>query len=120
MFARLFGGVIVLVLVTQVVSVGAPGEKKGKDDPNEVVGVSKSVDLKGKFFVITLKTGKDRKFLITKMTKFVGPRGGKSSAGLKDDRMAKGYTLKVIPSKDGKTAAQVKLPYRKRKKKKSK
>ena len=47
-------------------------------------------------------------------TKFIGPKGGKAKDGLKDDRMAKGNEVKVLPTKDGKTAKEVHLPYRKK------
>jgi hypothetical protein len=35
-------------------------------------------------------------FTVRKVTKFIGPKGGISKDGLKDDRMVKGNVVKVI------------------------
>jgi hypothetical protein len=53
-------------------------------------------------------------------TEFWGPKGGDRGTGhkgLKDDCMAVGYEIKVVPAKDGKTAKDVYLPVRKTDKK---
>jgi hypothetical protein len=42
---------------------------------------------------------------------------GTGPAGLKDECMAKGYEIKVVATKDGKTAKDVYLPNRKSEKK---
>jgi len=78
----------------------------------EYTGKVKAVDAAKSTFTITAKDGKDMTFLVTKDTKFVGPRGGVSKEGLKDDRMVKGNEV-AVKSADGKTAKEVKLPVRK-------
>ena len=88
------------------------GKKDGKS--GEVVGKVKMVDMAKSSFTITTAEGKDRMFTVTKDTKFVGPKGGVSDEGLKDDRLGKGYEVKVTPAADMKTAKEVKLPYRKK------
>ena len=94
-------------------SQGGKDKDKGTDD-SMVVGKVKVVNLARNNFTITLESGKDRTFGVDKKTKFLGPQGGKSKDGLKDDRMAKGYEVKVLPTKDGKAAKEVHLPYRKK------
>ena len=87
---------------------------------NAVAGTIKSVDLKASSFTIAVKDGKDRTFGVQKDTEFFGPKGGDRGTGpdgLKDDTMAKGYEVKVVPGKDGKSAKEVHLPNRKAEKK---
>lgn len=91
---------------------------KGKEIPKDAItGKIKSVDLKGKAFTITLATGKDHKFMVDEKTEFWGPRGGDRGTGpegLRDRCMEDGYELRVVASKDGKTAVDVHLPFHKR------
>src|SRR5580765_4773172 len=113
MFVRLFGfGVIVLAL-----SVGASAGQDQKStssqkDPGikEIAGKVKDIDLKKKAFVLTLADKTDRTFLVNKDTKFTGPRGAEHEEGLKDDAMAKGSDIRVVPAADEKYAKEVKLP----------
>lgn len=107
-------GCAVLGLVVCAASLPAQGGKKDTKDAKEVVGKVKEVLVAKKSFTITLAGGKDRTFLVNDATKFVGPRGGVSPDGLKDDRLAKGNEVKVIPAADDKTAKEVKLPFRKK------
>jgi hypothetical protein len=113
-------GCALLGLAVGAAGLGAQGDqgtkdgKKGARDGNEVVGKVKAVDLGKKSFTITTATGKDRTFLVDEKTRFVGPRGGLSKEGPKDDRLAKGSEVKVTPAPDGKTAVEVKLPSRKK------
>ena len=110
-------GCVVLGIVLCMGSDQAQGG--GKDKTKEtlkdmVAGKVKSVDSVKSMFTITLESGKDRMFAVDDATKFIGPKGGKGK-GLKDDRMAKGFTVKVLPGKDGKTAKEVHLALRKKK-----
>ncbi|MCI0455992.1 MAG: hypothetical protein L0Z62_03305 [Gemmataceae bacterium] len=110
-------GCALLGLAVCTASLQAQGEK-GKDKKGvkevEITGKVKDVDLKKKAFTITLtEGGKDRTFLVNNTTKFVGPKGGVSKEGLEDDRMAKGYEVKVVAAADSKTAREVRLPVRK-------
>jgi hypothetical protein len=91
-------------------------EKKKFEVPKDAIeGVIKSVDMAKPSFTITAGK-KDRTFLVDKATEFWGPKGGDRGtgpAGLKDDCMAVGYEIHVMPTKDGKTAKDVYLPMRK-------
>src|SRR5262249_11472447 len=120
-------GCALLGLAACTAALDAQGDKgKDKDKKKEgVVGKVKAVDYVKESFTITImvegaKVGKDRTFLVGKDTKFIGPKGGVSADGLKDDRMGKGYEVRVIPAKDMKTAKEVHLPYRKKAKDKDK
>jgi hypothetical protein len=113
-------GCILLGLAACAAGLGAQGDKGTRDGKkeakagNEVVGKVKAVDLKKQSFTITTDAGKDRTFLVDDKTRFVGPRGGVSKEGLKDDRLAKGAEVEVTPAPDGKAAREVKLPFRKK------
>jgi hypothetical protein len=93
-------------------------EKKKFEVPKDAVaGTVKSVDMKAPSFTISVSGGKDRTFGVTKETEFWGPLGGDRGTGpkgLSDDCMAKGYEIKVMPTKDGKSAKDVFLPNRKK------
>src|SRR4051794_9234858 len=112
-------GVAVCLLAAED-GAGQDQKDKGKkfEVPRDAIaGAVKAVDLKKAAFTIT--TGKDRKertFLVDKKTEFYGPKGGDRGTGpdgLKDDCMAVGYEIRVVPAKDGKTAKGVYLPVRK-------
>src|SRR5262245_39691902 len=100
-------GCALLGLAVCAAGLAAQGEK-------EVVGKVKAVDLKKQSVTLTTEGGKDRAFRVDEKTRFVGPRGGVSKDGLKDDRLAKGSEVKVTPAPDGKTAREVRLPVRKK------
>ena len=120
---KLLHGFCCLVLGVALVMAGGQTSQGGKDkstDDSKVVGKIKVVNLARSNFTITLETGKDRTFAVDKKTKFLGPQGGKSKDGLKDDRMAKGYEVKVVPAADDKYAKEVKLPLRKKEEDKKK
>src|SRR5262249_52074148 len=62
---------------------------------------------------ITIKTDSGNKtFTLTDDTKYIGPRGGVSEAGIKDDRIAVGNEVRIVTAKGGKTAQEVHLSYR--------
>lgn len=99
-----------------------PKDKKFEVPKDAIAGKVKSVDLKEGSFVLAMTGGKDRMFLVDAKTEFYGPRGGDRGtgpSGLKDDCMEKGYEIRVVASKDGKTAVDVHLPVRKGEKKDS-
>jgi hypothetical protein len=106
-----------------VVALGLDASGQGKDKKFEVPkdaisGTIKSVDLKASSFTLTLVKGKDQTFRVDAKTEFWGPKGGDRGTGpkgLKDDCMAPGYAIKVVATKDGKTAKDVFLPNRKKK-----
>lgn len=116
MWLRVLGGAA-LCLAFALFAIEAQGGKKdAAGDDVYVHGKIQSVNAKASMFTLRLRNGKDRKFKVTAKTKFIGPQGGVSKKGIKDDRMAKGNAVKVLPEKDGKVAKEVHLPVRKSKK----
>jgi hypothetical protein len=124
MFSRMLGfAVLGVALCAFSIDAGAQKDKKDDTKLAGVTGTVKSVDKTAGNFTIVIDK-KDRKFLVTDDTKFVGPKGGKRGTGkegLSDDCMAKGYEIRVVPvAKDAKTASEVHLPNRKTDEKKDK
>jgi len=122
MLARILGFAFLgLSLCAFTIEAGGGKDKVVKDKKEEVkkvvdvTGTVSSVDKKEGSFTIAVEK-KDRKFLVTDATKFIGPKGGARGTGkegLSDDCMAKGYEIRVVPAKDAKSAAEVHLPNRK-------
>lgn len=80
----------------------------------EVKGTVVKVDTKGSTLVVKTDDG-DKTYDVNDQTKFVGPKGGASDAGLKDDRLVKGAEVTVVVAGNNKTAREVRLPERKKK-----
>ncbi len=110
---RVLASILVLAAVVALQADAGGDKGKGKDDKKLIMGKVKSVDTVKNAFTITLEGGKDRMFGVNDQTKFIGPKGGKGD-GLKDDRMDKGYEVKILPSADGKVAMEVHLAFRKK------
>jgi hypothetical protein len=100
------GGVLGLVIC--LAGVQAEAEKEGK----ELTGTVKAVNASKNTITVTVD-GKDRVVQISKNTKFVGPKGGNSKEGIKDDRLVKGAEVTIVLSGNNKTAREIKLPRRK-------
>jgi hypothetical protein len=70
------------------------------------------VDVKKK--VLFVKDGEDKKeYTVDSKTKFLGPKGGLSEAGIKDDRLKPGAALELVVAGNNKTVREVHLPERK-------
>jgi hypothetical protein len=70
------------------------------------------VDVKKKLLVV--KDGEDKKeYKVDAKTKFLGPKGGLSDAGIKDDRLRPGASLELVIAGNNKTLREVHLPERK-------
>jgi hypothetical protein len=95
-------GLLALLIVAGA-AVAADKEIKGK-----VV----KVDLKKKTLAIMTEEGK-KVYTISDETKFIGPKGGISDAGLKDDRLTEGAEITVVVAGNNKTVREVHLPERK-------
>jgi hypothetical protein len=90
-----------------------------------LVGRAASADkeLKGKLDLVYVKKMQlvaiveDKKvtFDVNAETKFVGPKGGVSEMGIKDDRLVKGAELKLVVAGNNRTLREVHLPERKAK-----
>jgi len=126
---RVVGLVSLFLAFVAFMSADAAGDKgKDKDKKFEVpkdaiAGTVKLVNMEKATFTISVEKGKDRTFTVDDKTEFWGPRGGDRGTGpkgLKDDCMAVGYEIRVVATKDGKTAKDVYLPMRKEKDKKDK
>jgi FlaG/FlaF family flagellin (archaellin) len=77
----------------------------------EVKGTVVKVDAKK--MTLTVKTDQGNKtYTISDDTQFMGPRGGKSSAGIKDDRLSAGAAITLIIAGNNKTVREVHLPER--------
>ena len=83
-----------------------PDKTSGKEMTATVVKVDAAKN------TIRIKTadGKQTDLMVDDQTQFVGPRGGVSKDGIKDDRLHVGAQLKV--TMDGKTVKEIHLPYR--------
>src|SRR5689334_3889363 len=80
----------------------------------EVTGKLVGVDVKKMVLTVTTDSGK-KDYDVNDDTKFIGPKGGKSDKGIKDDRLVKGAELKLIVAGNNKTLREVHLPERKEK-----
>jgi hypothetical protein len=69
------------------------------------------VDVKKKVLFVKTDDGK-KEFTANSATKFVGPRGGVSEDGIKDDRLKPGAALTLIVAGNNKTLREVRLPER--------
>ncbi len=95
----------------------AKDAKAAKDSKTDAKGIPvtvKSVDAAKGTMTVTTKSGKTMVLKVDKGTRVVGPRGGKSDKGLKDDRLAAGAMVSVVLGADDKTVKEIKLGFRKR------
>jgi hypothetical protein len=69
------------------------------------------VDVKKKILFVKTDDGK-KEFTVNASTKFIGPRGGVSDAGIKDDRLKAGVALSLLVAGNNKTLREVHLPER--------
>ena len=100
-------GLVVLVILAGA-ALAADKEIKGK-----VV----RVDVKKK--VLAVQTDEGRKvYTIGDDTKFLGPKGGVSDAGIKDDRLVAGAEIKLVIAGNNRTVREVHLPERNKDKEK--
>jgi len=69
------------------------------------------VDVKKKTLYVKTEDGK-KEYVANAATKFIGPKGGMSDAGIKDDRLKPGAELKLVVAGNNKTLREVHLPLR--------
>jgi hypothetical protein len=79
----------------------------------EVKGKVVKVDLKKKVVTVQTDDGK-KEYTINDDTKFLGPRGGTSEAGIKDDRLVVGAEITLVIAGNNKTVREIHLPERKK------
>src|SRR5262245_44461253 len=71
------------------------------------------VDVKKKVLTVVTDDGKKRDYDVNDDTKFIGPKGGESEQGIKDDRLVKDAELKLVVAGNNRTLREVHLPERK-------
>ncbi len=77
----------------------------------EVKGKVVKIDAAKK--VLTVKTDEGNKeYTISDDTKFVGPKGGTSKDGIKDERLKAGAEVTLVIAGNNKTVREVRLPGR--------
>ena len=74
------------------------------------------VDVKKKVVTVSTEDGK-KDYDVNDDTKFIGPKGGVSAEGIKDDRLVPGAEIRLIVAANNRTVREVHLPERKGKKK---
>ena len=77
-----------------------------------VKGTLIKVELKKQQLLLKTDDGK-KTYSVDAKTKFIGPRGGVSDAGIKDDRLQPGTPLELVVAGNNKTLREVHLPERK-------
>lgn len=102
MFRNAFAGILVLFIAASAVSAA----------DKEVKGTVVKVDLKESKLIVKTDDG-EKTYDVNAETKFIGPKGGVSNAGLKDDRLVAGAEVKLLIAGNNKTAREVHLPVRK-------
>jgi hypothetical protein len=95
-----------LVMVLVVAGAALAADK-------EVTGKVVKVDVAKKTIAVKTDDG-DKVYTVNDDTKFIGPKGGVSDAGLKDDRLEKGAEIKLVIAGNNKTVREVHLPERKK------
>jgi hypothetical protein len=79
----------------------------------EVMCTVVKVDVAKKVITVKTEDGKQHDYDVNDDTKFIGPKGGVSDKGIKDDRLAKGAELKLMIAANNRTIHEVHLPERK-------
>jgi hypothetical protein len=78
---------------------------------------AKVIKVDVKKMLLEVKVGEDKKeYTLSADTKFLGPKGGVSAEGIKDDRLAPGAEIRLIVAANNRTVREVHLPERKNKK----
>jgi hypothetical protein len=108
----LFSAVLALAFLAGAVQ--AQKDKATPKDAKAITAKVQAVDTQKGTITVTTDSGKVLVLKVDKDTSIVGPRGGKSDERLKDDRLAKGSEIKITLAADGKTAKEIKLPFRKK------
>src|SRR6476619_3904350 len=98
MFRNAIAGFLVLFIAASAVSAA----------DKEVKGTVVKVDLKASKLIVKTDDG-EKTYDVNAETKFIGPKGGASDAGLKDERLVKGVMLKLVVAGNNKTAREVNI-----------
>lgn len=72
-----------------------------------------AVDVDNRRFTVQLKSsGRKQEVTVAEDTQFIGPRGGVSDRGIKDDRLMPGAEVTLVFAPGGRALKEVHLPYR--------
>jgi hypothetical protein len=74
------------------------------------------VDIKNKTLIVQTEEGR-KDYTVNDDTKYIGPKGGVSDAGIKDDRLVPGAAITLVIAENNRTVREVHLPVRKKGKK---
>jgi len=113
--AGLVGAVVLTGSLLTVAAAQDTKKDKAKDAPKdakEITGKITKVDADKMTFSIKTDDGKTMDFKVDDDVKFIGPRGGVSKMGIKDDRVKVGAEVKLTMDATGKTLKEVHLPRR--------
>jgi hypothetical protein len=91
-------------------------DKDKKDTTKEVKGTAAKVvkvDADKKTAVLRTADGKLQTIKIGDDTKFIGPRGGESKEGIKDERFVKGAEVRMVMDPKTRAVKEIHLPLRK-------
>jgi hypothetical protein len=118
MFRRSIAGVLGMAMLLGMALVASAADKtKDKDtdvkkEVKEVKGEITKIDKDKMTFKVKTEDGKTVEYKIEEATKFLGPKGGESEKGAKDDRFVVGAEVTLVLSKSGKTLEEIHLPNR--------
>jgi hypothetical protein len=105
--------IALIVLAGSLLAADAKADKDAKKEGKEVKATVVKVNADKNTLTVKMEDGKTKEIKIGKSTKFVGPRGGVSDDGIKDDRLTAGAEVTLMMSADGKSVSEVRLPVRK-------
>ncbi len=88
-----------------------PGKETGKSDGKGIAAKVLSVQADSRVVQVQVEGGEKLDLKLGAEVKFLGPKGGVSTKGIKDDRLVAGAEVRVVM--DGQTVKEIHLPYRK-------
>jgi hypothetical protein len=94
----------------------SPRDAKDSPDAKELPGIKATVlkvDVDKGTATVQTEAGKKLELKLGEEVKYLGPRGGVSDKGIKDDRFVAGSEVRVVMDAGGKTVKEIHLPYRK-------
>jgi hypothetical protein len=111
MLRRAFLGLSAILALSLVLG----GATAQGDTDKKVDGTLVKVDLKASTLTIKTDADKlDKTYDVNDKTKFIGPKGGISDAGLKDDRLVAGVHLQLVIAGNNRTCREVHIPAKKK------
>jgi hypothetical protein len=94
----------------------SPRDAKDAPGAKELPGIKATVlkvDVDKGTATVQTEAGKKLELKLGEDVKYIGPRGGVSDKGIKDDRFAAGHEVRIVMDASGKAVKEIHLPYRK-------